>query len=66
MAFKWDLYTWVDTSWLTALSHPSGTLLNMPLVQTLRLPAKCSPGTHRRLSEVFSMCAEIYNAALES
>ena len=42
------------------------SLLNMPLVQTLRLPAKCSPGAHRRLSEVFSMCAEIYNAALES
>ena len=38
----------------------------MPLVQTLRLPAKCSPGAHRRLSEVFSMCAVLYNAALES
>ncbi len=62
----WGLYTWVDTSWLTALSHPSGTLLNMPLVRTLRFPAKCSPGAHRRLSEVFSMCVVLYNAALES
>ena len=38
----------------------------MPLVQTLRFPAKCSPGAHRRLSDVFSMCAVLYNAALES
>ena len=60
------LYTWVDTSWLAALSHPSGALLNMPLVRTLRFPAKCSPGAHRRLSEVFFMCAVLYNAALES
>ena len=63
---KRGLYTWVDTSWLAALSHPSGTLLNMLLVQTLRFPAKCSPGAHRRLSEVFFMCAVLYNAALES
>lgn len=36
------------------------------LVQTLRFPVKCSPSQHRRLTQVFGMCSELYNAALES
>ena len=42
-----DLYTWVAT--------PPGHLAYMPSVQTLKFSAKCSPGAHRRLSEVFSI-----------
>ena len=34
--------------------------------QTMRLPAKCSPSQHRRLTEIFGLCAEMYNACLES
>jgi len=36
------------------------------LVQTFRLAAKCSPSQYRRLSVVFGMCSELYNAVLES
>ena len=36
------------------------------VVQTFRLVAKCSPAQRRRLIEVFGMCAEMYNALLES
>ena len=34
--------------------------------QTFRLRAKCSPSQRRRLLVVFGMCAEMYNALLES
>ena len=34
--------------------------------QTFRLRAKCSPSAHRRLTEVFYLCCELYNACLES
>ena len=34
--------------------------------QAMHLPAKCSPSQHRRLTEIFGMCAEMYNACLES
>ena len=34
-------------------------------VQTLRIAAKCSRSQHRRLSEVFRSCAELYNACLQ-
>ena len=34
--------------------------------QTFRMTAKCSPSQHRRLGVVFGMCAEMYNALLES
>ena len=34
--------------------------------QTFRLRAKCSPSQHRRLTQIFGMCAEMYNACLES
>lgn len=36
------------------------------MVQTFRFPAKCSASQHRRLSEIFGMCSELYNAVLES
>ena len=36
------------------------------LVQTFRLRVKCSPSGHRRLTQVFGMCAEMYNACLDS
>ena len=36
------------------------------LVQTFRLAARCSRSRHRRLSVVFGMCSELYNAVLES
>lgn len=36
------------------------------MVQTFRLPAKCSASQHRRLTVIFGMCSELYNAALES
>ena len=45
---------------------PFGILVCMSSVQTFRFPAKCSPSAHRRLTEVFSMSAGLYNAALES
>ena len=35
-------------------------------VQTFRFAAKCSPSQHRRLVVVSGMCAELYNACLES
>ena len=35
-------------------------------VQTFRMVAKCSPSQRRRLLVVFGMCAEMYNALLES
>ncbi len=34
--------------------------------QTFRLRAKCSPSQHRRLTEIFGLSAELYNACLES
>lgn len=34
--------------------------------QTFRLRGKCSPSQHRRLTEIFGQCAELYNANLES
>ena len=34
--------------------------------QTFRLRAKYSPSQHRRLTEIFGLCAELYNACLES
>ena len=34
--------------------------------QTFGMVAKCSPSQHRRLVVVFGMCAEMYNALLES
>ena len=50
-----------------AVSHPSGILFCMSqIVQTLRFTVKCSRFQHRRLTEVFGMCSELYNAALES
>ena len=36
------------------------------LVQTMRFPVRCSAAQHRRMTEIFGMCAELYNAALES
>ncbi len=45
---------------------PPGYREDMLSVQTFRFPAKCSPGAHRRLTVAFGMCAELYNAALES
>ena len=36
------------------------------MVQTFRFPVKCSPSGHRRLTENFGMCSELYNAVLES
>ena len=50
---------------MTVLSHPWVPFECVPSAD-LQAPAKCSPGAHRRLSGVFSMCAELYNAALES
>ena len=40
--------------------------MNKVLVQTFRLRVKCSPSGHRRLTQVFGMCAEMYNACLDS
>ena len=37
-----------------------------PWFKTVRLTAKLSPSGHRRLDQIFGMCAELYNANLES
>ena len=37
-----------------------------PWFETVRLTAKLSPSGHRRLDQIFGMCAELYNANLES
>ena len=37
-----------------------------PWFQTMRIPVKVSPSGHRRLEQIFRMCAELYNANLES
>ena len=38
----------------------------MEWCQTFRLRAKCSAAAHRRLTAVFGLCCEMYNACLES
>ena len=37
-----------------------------PWFETVRVTAKLSPSGHRRLHQIFGMCAELYNANLES
>ena len=37
-----------------------------PWFETVRVTAKVSPSGHRRLNRIFRMCAELYNANLES
>ena len=37
-----------------------------PWFETVRVIAKVSPSQHRRLDQIFGMCAELYNANLES
>ena len=37
-----------------------------PWFETVRVTAKLSPSGHRRLDQIFGMCAELYNANLES
>ena len=37
-----------------------------PWFETVRVTAKVSPSGHRRLNQIFGMCAELYNANLES
>ncbi len=37
-----------------------------PWFETVRVSAKLSPSGHRRLDQIFRMCAELYNANLES
>ena len=49
------------------MSHPPRTFRGVAeMVQTFRLTAKCSASQHRRLTEIFGLCSELYNAVLES
>ena len=61
-----DLSRQVTCSWLMPVTPPSHLLYMSQMVQTFRLPAKCSASQHRRLTVIFGMCSEFYNAALES
>ena len=36
------------------------------MCQTFRFAVKCSPSSHRRLTDIFGLSAELYNAVLES